>query len=69
MGKIKVICTITDFACAIIPTFVIHKLQMDRKAKIALCCVLGLAIFPGKLSEFLLEFAISDLRLRYMFHF
>ncbi|MCJ1378141.1 hypothetical protein MMC17_001237 [Xylographa soralifera] len=38
---------LTDLVCAGIPIFVIHRLQMNNRTKIALCCLMGLGVFTA----------------------
>ena len=38
---------LTDLVCAGIPIFVIHQLQMSKRTKIALCCLMGLGVFTA----------------------
>ena len=35
---------LTDLCCAVIPIFVIQRLQMNRLTKIALCSLMGLGV-------------------------
>lgn len=35
----------TDLVCAGIPIFVIYRLQMNTRTKVALCCLMGLGVF------------------------
>lgn len=37
----------SDWACALIPFAVVAKLQMDRRKKISVVCILGLGIFAS----------------------
>lgn len=37
----------TDFICAIIPLFVINKLQMKKRTKFCLCILMGLGVFTA----------------------
>ena len=37
----------TDLVCATIPILVIHRLQMNRMTKIALCALMGLGVFTA----------------------
>ncbi len=32
----------TDLVCAAIPIFILHRLQMNQRTKLALCCLIGL---------------------------
>lgn len=32
----------TDLTCAAIPVYLIQRLRMNRRTKIALCCLMGL---------------------------
>lgn len=32
----------TDFVCAVIPIFILHRLQINVRTKVALCCLIGL---------------------------
>ena len=38
---------VTDLVCAAIPVFVIHRLQMSVRSKVALCVLMGLGVFTA----------------------
>ena len=42
-----VCCLISDFFFAIIPTFIVWNLQMKKKEKVFLACIMGLGVFAG----------------------
>lgn len=38
---------VTDWTCAITPFFIVRDLQMQRRVKISVICVLGLGVFAS----------------------
>lgn len=38
---------VTDFACAILPISILKTLQMDKRRKIELYILMGMAMLPG----------------------
>ncbi|GKT60228.1 integral membrane protein [Colletotrichum tofieldiae] len=44
---VSVIQMVTDWTCAIVPCFIVAGLQMSRRKKISVICILGLGIFAS----------------------